>query len=60
MYLFILHRLSVSSHKVKFKFHVLIPKYAWNWNDQCSVHIRFGHPELGEWMKSHGTFKKLR
>lgn len=40
-------------------FHVMIPKTYWEWDSKSSVHIRFGHPKLGEWSDC-GNFQEIR
>lgn len=37
-------------------FHVLLPTEVWNWGKKSHIHMRFGHPRLGEWIEDVGEF----
>ena len=41
-------------------FHVLVPYAVWNWDEKSCIHLRFGHPKLGNWKLDHGSFKETR
>ncbi len=41
-------------------FHVLLPKWAWEWNAKSEVYIRFGHDELGHWEYDSGPLSMQR
>ena len=47
----------VSFRKMTFIFHILIPKYAWRWTEQCHLHARFN---IDEWSKSRGDFRFIK
>lgn len=46
--------------KVDVVLHVLIPVDVWEWNDNCRVHVRFGHFKLGNWEKDIGDFNCVK
>ena len=41
-------------------FHAIVPKPLWEWDDSSSMHIQFGHRDLGEWQHNTGVFMEAR
>ena len=44
---------------IKISFHVIVPKCVWEWDDSSSIHIQFGHKNLGYWQNC-GEFYESR
>ena len=36
------------------RFHAVIPKDVWEWDESAKVYMRFGIPELGNWETNQG------
>lgn len=45
-----------STEGIAVSFNVIVPKLHWQWDDESSLHLRFGDFRLGMWMINLGKF----